>query len=152
MKRSSTLAALVFCVVFALGACGSDDSNDKSDDGASSDAISKADFLEQGNAICAQGNKGIAKVFETVDFDDQDAVATAVKEQLIPSVQGQIDRLRALGYPEGDEDTLEGIYGDAEDDLSALEADPTILFSGDPFADTNQELIDYGLTVCGSTE
>lgn len=150
MKRISTIAAVALSLTFALTACGSD-GGDKAGD-SNSDTISKADFLEQGNAICEKGNAELADIGASIDPTDPEAASTVITDELVPNVRAQIESLRALGYPDGDKDTLETIYTGAEADLDSLESDPSALFSGeDPFAETNTALVDYGLTVCGSS-
>ena len=138
MLLTRPLVALALAV--ALTGCGGDAEADK--------PIAKSDFLEQGNAICSAGNMAVDEVGDGIDKNSQDEVLTAIKEQVVPLVRGQIDDLRDLGYPDGDEDTLEGIYTDTEDVLDSWEEDPSQALDDTRMAPINERLGDYGLTEC----
>jgi hypothetical protein len=150
MKRNALwlLAAVLATGLIAAG-CGDDD-----DDDGGEESISKEDFVAQGNQICEEGDAEIdAAAEETFGNAEpsQEEVDAFVNDSVVPGIQGQIDDLRDLGAPEGDEDELDGIYEDAEAALSDIEADPTLVQGDqDPFADVSQRLSDYGLTACGS--
>ncbi len=149
--RFRSLAALAaLALTLGLAGCGGDDDT-SGDNGADSEtAISKADFVEQGNAICADGNAEIAAAADQVDPSDPAAAASFVTDTLVPNIEGQLADLRELGLPEGDEDVVSGVLDDAEGVLDEVAADPSLLTGGDPFGEVNQQLIDYGLTECGS--
>jgi len=109
------------------------------------------DFLIQGNAVCEEGNAALTSAGAGLDPTDQQSILSFVNDVLVPNLQGQIDALRALGYPDGDEQTLEAIYVDAEGVLDQAAADPTVVLSSEgAFADINTQLDDYGLTACAS--
>lgn len=150
------IAAATLCLSFTLAGCGGSDSDGSdgpgSDDTPSAAAITKADFVEQGNQICEDGNAALADALDGIDPNDPEAASTAITDQLVPNIQGQIDDLRALGYPEGDEQTLESIYTGAEDALDQISDDPSLMLTGSTVLDdTNTALVDYGLTTCGSS-
>ena len=65
-------------------------------------------------------------------------------------IQTQIDQVKALGAPSGDEATVSNFLGLAQADLNKLKSDPTILHAGksDPFADFAKVAHPYGLTAC----
>ena len=72
---------------------------------------------------------------------------------VIPSVQSQIDGIKALGAPTGDEAQVTAIVDSAQSALDKAKADPTTLLQNnpknDPFAKANQLTKAYGLTACG---
>ncbi|MDP2775362.1 MAG: hypothetical protein Q8O61_17550 [Nocardioides sp.] len=127
--------------MLVLAGCGGDD------DGGEG-AISKAEFLEQGNTICSAGNLAVDEIGGSVDKHDQEQLLTAIKEQVVPLVRGQLDDLRALGYPDGDKEILEAIYADTEDVLDSWEDDPSQALTDERMAPINERLGDYGLTKC----
>lgn len=149
------LTAIALCLTVALTGCGGSDSDGGSDGDPTSEAaaITQDELIEQGNAICDAGNAEIEAAGAEVDTTDPAALEAAITDVVIPNIRGQIADLRALGYPEGDEDTLEDIYTGAEDALDRAEADPSLMTTGDGtlFADTNAALSDYGLTTCGAS-
>src|SRR3954447_26083138 len=99
------LAAVLAVAIFAAG-CGSS-SDDSSGDTGSSDttetsaALSKAEFIKQGDAICTKGNKTIET--EANEFAEENDVNTqkptrAQKEEVIvavvaPSVRKQAEEI-----------------------------------------------------------
>jgi hypothetical protein len=144
MKGSAMLAAVAVAAVgvIAVG-CG----------GGGSDSISKSEFLTKGNEICKKGNEEVqaAVPFKKGQQPTTAEISSFVTGTVIPNTEGQINDLRNLGYPDGDKDTLNAIYDDAQKELDTLKSDPTSL-SGKSFTDVNQRLIDYGLTECGSNQ
>jgi len=148
------LLAVLALAVFAAGCGGSDDG----DDSTSTASITKSEFLAQGNAICKKGNQEIDSDFESFakkhDLKQNDgltdAEATEASEEiLIPNVQKQVDQIRALGPPEGQEAQVDAILSAAQKGIDELEKDPTaIQGNNDPFAEANKLAKDYGLTAC----
>lgn len=156
------LIALFACLVpFALIAagCGSSDNTE-----STATALTKAEFLKQGNAICAKGNEEIEEEFETFvkksNLKKSEEPSNAEKEEiaeniLIPKIQQQIDGIRALGAPEGEEEQVEEILDAAEEALNKVEEDPVAFISEEnnqAFEKVNQLSREYGLTVCGEEE
>jgi hypothetical protein len=146
MKRNVLLMlAGALAVGLIAAGCGGDDDDD------SSDALTKQEFIAQGNAICKAGNAEIdAAAEETFAKNGQPTPAESdafVTDTVVPNVQGQIDDMRALGIPEEDADQVNGILDEAEGIVDELEADPSSI-EGDPFAPVNGDLKDYGLTTC----
>jgi hypothetical protein len=122
-------------------------------------ALSKDDFLKQGNAICDAGNKEIAAaddVFETSSEEPQpEAIKAFLKDKLIPSVTRQIDAIDKLKPPKDLEAAVDKLVKDAKAALDELkkkaDSDPASVFAGsDPFADANKEASAIGLTACGA--
>jgi hypothetical protein len=139
MQLTRPLVALCLALTLALAGCGGDEAGEP---------ITKRDFLGQGNTICAAGSLAVDDVGNSVDQNDEKQLLNAIREQVVPLVRGQIDDLRALGYPEGDKDTLEAIYTDAEGVLASWEDDPASALEDERMAPINERLGDYGLTEC----
>ena len=150
MRKASTLigAALVAGALFA--GCGGGDSSD-----TTATALSKAEYQKQGNAICAKGNKVIAaqvqKQFKNGQ-PTQQQIEQFATETAIPTIQNEIDQLRALPAPSGDEATVNAIYDAAQQGIDAAKKDPSIIAQDNPqaFAKANKLAKAYGLGVCGS--
>jgi hypothetical protein len=64
-------------------------------------------------------------------------------------IQGEIDGLRALGAPAGDEQQVDAILNEAQSALDKTKQDPSVLANTDPFKKANQDAKAYGLTACG---
>lgn len=152
MRRPHVLSAAALVLALSLTACGGDDDegSDGGSGGASSD-ITKAEFVEQGNAICAAGNEELRVAAEPIDSSDQAAIEAYATDVLVPNIRGQLDDLRDLGFPEADADVLESTLAEADAVLDDVEADPSLITStDDPFSEVNDTLTEYGLVECGS--
>jgi len=136
------MLALLATVALVGAGCGGDDEE--------AEALTKAEFIEQGNAICAEGNKEIeAAAQEFPDEPSESEVETFASDTLVPNIQEQIDGLRDLGPPEGDEDTVEEITSSAQEALDQVDEDPQLLLSSDdPFNEANDLAEEYGLEEC----
>jgi hypothetical protein len=149
MRKSLYALAVVALATIAVGCGDSDDSS----------SLSKAQFVKKGNAICTKGNEDINKGFEKFSREhklseqnqpNQAELAEAAEEILLPRVTEQIEALRGLGAPEGDEAKVEKILGAAEKAVEEAEEDPRSLRgSNTPFSKPNKLAREYGLTVCG---
>ena len=142
MQFTRPLVGLTLALTLGLAGCGGDDEGD--------DPIAKADFLERGNTICVAGSMAVDDVGNSVDQNDQEQLLAAIKDQVVPLVRGQIDDLRALGYPDGDKGTLEAIYADTEGVLDGWEDDPSQALDDERMSPINKRLGDYGLTQCAA--
>ncbi len=145
-------------VVLALvtsASCGDDDDKDASNDVATTvsvvpAAISKADFLVQANALCTTFQETLDAAAVGVSTEAEEA--ELITNVLVPELRSTLDAIRALGIPEGDEALLNGLFDETNALLDTFATDPTALMSApaNPFAETNAQLVEYGLTVCGS--
>jgi hypothetical protein len=148
---------LRFTLSFAIGAtliaavaagCGSSDSNS-----TSTAPLSKASYLAKGNAICKAGQQKQDAAQQALGQNPTQAQLTAyATATVIPNIQSQIDQVKALGAPSGDEATVSNFLGLAQADLNTVKSDPTILFTRkiDPFSDFAKVAHPYGLTACAA--
>ena len=140
--RALTAVAIAAVVPIAAAGCGGEDH------------LSKSEFLSQGNAVCAKGNKEIdaeaTKVFSESKPPSEAEFQKFANDTLTPNIQGQIDGVDDLSPPADDEDQVNAIVDSAQAALDKVKADPTILENdkNDPFADANKKAKDYGLTAC----
>jgi hypothetical protein len=159
MKMRTTLMALAASGAIALTACGGDDSSDSSSTAAETTStaaatITKDEFIKQGNEICVAGNKEIdasaQEVFSKGAKPSEEDVAKFGTDTVAPSVQSQIDAIRALGAPEGDEEVITQALDDAQSGVDQINEDPSSVANGPPDLDKGaKELQAYGLTACG---
>jgi hypothetical protein len=158
MKRY--LILMLGCVVAAgliAAGCGSDDNGN--DDSSSSTSgtgtdttasLSKAQWIEQADAICKESNDTIEAGSPGNDATSQE-VDAYVTDTIVPAVQSQLDDIRALGTPTEEGDQADAIIQEAQTALDQLKSDPTALSKGqDPFADANADAQAFGLKECGS--
>ena len=156
--NKSLLALLAGALAIALGAAGCGSSDDSSSESTTS--LTKVEFVKEGNAICTKGNTKINSEFEAFSKDrnlsETKAPSKAVQEEaaeeiLIPLISSQVEELRALGTPEGDEGEVDEILTGAEEAIEEGEEDPISLIGGSSpkFKEVNKLAREYGLTVCG---
>ena len=119
-------------------------------------ALSKSEFVSQANAICREGNRETDAAFENFDNETSDAEAeTVIEDTFVPSVQRQIDEIRDLGAPEGDEAKVDHMLDLAQADLDRIAEEPGIVLNSedvDQFADFAKIGHPYGLTECDAPE
>ena len=148
LKGAAIAAALI--VGLAAAGCGSSSSSSKSTSSTATPAITKAAFLAKANAICTQGNKVTNAAAATLGKSPSQAqVIALVKSTDVPSIQTQIDGIRALGAPSGDQATVTNILSLAQADLNKVKSNPTLLAgTTSPFANFAKIAHPYGLTAC----
>jgi hypothetical protein len=148
-------ATLTVCVVLATTGCGDDKVRGAGDD--SETTSTRAEYIEQADAICEQGNADLEAA--TSEFFAGKPHPTARQERtfatrvFVPKLQAQLAELRELQIPEGDEEDVTAIYDAVSAALDEISADPSS-FGGEPpagFRDASRLAVEYGFQVCGST-
>jgi hypothetical protein len=155
----ASLVALAALVLLAAGCGGDGGESDTAPAGDSSGSISKAEFVERGNAICKEGNEDLASGIQEFAEDNglsgsdqpsQEELEGLATDVLLPAIDEQVEKLRELGAPKGQEKEVEKFLDNAEAAIAELEADPGMLTEeGSPFTDVNGEAVALGLIVCG---
>lgn len=133
---SICLSSLLAAILLSAG-CG----------GGGDDGISKAEFISSADAICK-------KLHDELDAKSQgitkrDAAVEFFKDEAIPSAQDEIDQIRALGSPEGDEKTVDALLSAVQDALDRAKADPSSI-DDHTFDEADKLAQGYGLAECGS--
>jgi hypothetical protein len=163
MRSAALLAAALAAGLIAAG-CGDDDETTTSAatttastgatgaTGATGEALTKQEFIKQADQICASGDKTINEAFNGLGNgqpSDQE-FEQVITDTVVPEVQGEIDGIRALTPPAGDEDAVSAILNAAQGALDEVKDDPSVLQDqqGDPFQEANQLAKDYGLKEC----
>jgi len=145
-------------VILVLAGCGGGSSSTES-----TSSLTKAEFVKKGNAICAKGEKeveaGVEGFIKENNFSEKKPPTGAqmealAEEVLLPTVRKQLDEIRALGIPSGEEQEVEAIFVAVEEGIEKTEEDPSAFAEGGsgPFVKANKLAREYGLTVCGSEE
>ncbi|GAB2980512.1 hypothetical protein [Nocardioides montaniterrae] len=140
LALATTLAATL-----ALAGCGGSDDPTP---------LTHAQLVKQGNAICKQGTKDVAAVVKKVTKHGKPtraAVLKATKEQIVPIIQDQRDRLDALEPPKTDAVKYADLIAAIDKAIAAVKADPAAAMAASPFDAANQLANGLGLTVCGKS-
>lgn len=157
---AKTLMAMLVAVAAIAIIAGCGGGSDSSSTEATASSLTKAEFLKQGNAICAKGNKEIEEGFEEFAKEhhfskksqpSQVELEEAAEEVLIPRIRREIDGISALGAPNGEEAEVEAVLAAAEKGLEEGEENPgAMVEEGEgPFKEANKLARDYGLVKCG---
>ena len=154
------IALLAAAAVLALIAAGCGGSDEGTTDTSTTPALTKAEFIKQANEICGRTNKQFEDEFER--FAEKEATSQsqqlnrsqlrkAAETLFIPIIGQQLEEIRALGAPQGDEQQVDKILSSAEKALEEARQDPTVLFVEDagPFVEANKLATAYGLDKCG---
>ena len=133
---------LLLSMALGAAACGDDDDSE-------STSITKEEFVERANQVCAEGDGDLEGVPEPESLEEATDI---IRERLIPSLRRQIDEIRDIGFPEADRERLSDTFDRAEEVLDEVEADVegALESQEDPFDEVNEELADYGLDECAS--
>jgi hypothetical protein len=165
---SAVLAALACALVVA--GCGSDSSSSSDSDGSSSSdspPITQALFVVKGDGICEKGRKEVEadfaaylkkeKIKELGESSESAAEtkkheAEIVETIALPALREQVEKLKALGIPDGAEDETEEFLEAVEEDIAIGEEDPQALFSSaeKTFAESDKIAKEIGFEVCGN--
>lgn len=121
-------------------------------------SLTKAEFVKQANAICTKNQREMEEQFELFSSKLKDRagaspnVVKAFKEEVanvaIPGLEKQIEELRALPVPSGEEENVELILERQEETLEKVKEEPEFRTSGGPYEELNKPASDYGLTEC----
>jgi hypothetical protein len=156
-----------FALLAALGAlavagCGGDDDTSSTTgtsgtSGVTGTALTQEEWAKQADAICATADKEVDAAGEEIfggQQPSQDQIDGFVTDTLVPSIQGQLDAIRALTPPEDIADDVTSFLDDANAALDEIRDDPSLVSAnGDegPFTEVNQQAKDLGLAECGSS-
>ncbi len=137
-------AALIVGV--GLSGCGSSSTTNT----ATTPTITKADFIAKSNAICAKGNKeqqaGFAVYGKKHSLKPNQEPTKAQETELVnsvfvPNVQSQIDAVKALGVPSGEEQQVNSALEASQQALNKVKAKPELAFAKtSPFAAAGKQL------------
>jgi hypothetical protein len=153
--RGVFVAAAIVVALILAGCGGGGDSSTS----ASTGSISKAAFIKQADAVCQKGTErmqrailGFLKQHKDVKRPNKAQSEKLVGSAIVPSVRTEIEELKALDVPEGDEERVEAIIGALEEGLETAEGNPeAVVGSSDAVFGISGRLAgEYGAEVCGS--
>jgi hypothetical protein len=140
------LLGLLLAVALVVAGCGGGDDNSDT----TTVSLTKSEWIAKADAICRQGNQEIQQAAQQ-QFGNQKPTAAEVRQfgvdTALPNTQTQVDKIRALGAPSGDEDQVNRILDTVQADIDKAKAAGDVEDS--TFADGNALAKQYGLKVCG---
>ena len=124
--------------------------------GSDDDSPTKAEFIQQADAICKKAHDEFEKDFQQAFGNERPSNAQLEKfatSNLVPGTQGEIDEISALEPPPGDETEVEAIIDAVQGGVDKIKADPGILLPSvpeDPLAKGHQLAKQYGMKECAT--
>ncbi len=151
-KYIALLLTIAFSGAAVFAGCGGDDSSDS--DTTQVEAPTKAEYIAQADEICQTHSDKIDEL--TAEFDEntgKEEVMTFTEETYIPTLQEEVDQLKELTPPEGEEEAVESMLTALDEGVGVLADDPEAVLNGgeNPLADASAQAQEFGLKVCGST-
>ncbi|HMD52216.1 MAG TPA: hypothetical protein VKG62_05820 [Solirubrobacteraceae bacterium] len=147
LAGAARLGALTAGVIaLALGALGCGGGGGSTS--AQAVTMTKAEFVAKANAICAKDDPQLSEASAKLAALHTPAEVTAgVRSSFVPAIEGQVQEIRALGSPTGEQAATATMLRLVQGDLARLKADPGLV-STDIFHDFAQVAHAYGLTSC----
>jgi hypothetical protein len=149
-KRSIAVLAGAVALAFLSGCGGGDDE----------EALTRAQFIKQGDAVCTEANERSAKLYNA--FLKENATSSGPKKSfeeegievgekvIVPNAELQAAGLAELPPPEGEEEKVDAIVGAIEAGLTKVKANPSSFYGKSyPFEEANRLMSEYGFEVCG---
>jgi hypothetical protein len=149
---------VLLIAAFLVAGCGSSSSSSTTTSTVAT--ISKAEFVAKGNAICAAGSKTQEAAFTAFakknglkenEQPTKAQQAEAVNTILLPDIQTQINAVKNIGAPSGEEQQVSSALETAEQELSKVKANPELAFGKESaFLGAGEKLHALGLTKCAA--
>ncbi len=146
------LFAAIVAMALLFAGCGGGSDSSKS--------ISKEEFIAKADAICKQSNERMAAAFGKFLKDNPDLTKPSdprlqplVGDVMVPNLKREIEELKELGIPDGDQEKVDAMISALEEGLETAENDPkavTGTSSDAIFGIASRIGGEYGLKVCGS--
>ena len=107
------------------------------------------DFAADASKICQEGKEAIEQIYVDLGSNpDPTALDDAVTGRIVPTIQGQVDDIRALGVPEQGAAELERFLREAESALDEVAKTPSLLFGAEPFGEASLLAVRLGIPAC----
>jgi hypothetical protein len=154
--RFARLALLVIAVLPVLAGCGGGNSSTLGDPGSTGEgAITKAELISKGDAICRRADKIRLERLHAYTKKHPESsysvagLETEIKQAFLPPVAAEIEELVALEVPEGDAAELEKILKGFEKAVHMAEKKPRIILQPTgPFQVPDELAARYGFKDC----
>lgn len=147
-RRVPRVIAVAATLAVGLMAAGCGSSGKTTSASTTAAALSKPEFLAQGNALCAKGNQTLGAAEKALGKQPTEAQFKAyVADTFAPAIQDQIDGIRALAAPSGDQADITNMLNVAQTELNQVKGHPAML-NEKTFTNFAKLAHPYGLTAC----
>lgn len=145
-KHKGGTVTFLLTTALALGACG----------GGDDPRLTKAEFVEQGSAICGATSARIESASQSAFSEPGkipalDEISSFAADTVAPTIEEEVERLSELRPPEDDVERIDDILQAGSDGVDTVRQDPTIILnsSDDGFGRYQELSAAYGLENCG---
>jgi hypothetical protein len=155
--RRRMIRGLALMAALIVGVCVAGCGSSSSTTTETTAAITKAEFVAKGNAVCVKGEKAqeaeINAYIKKNGLEKQKPTKAQnveiVETVLAPNIQSQINGVKALGAPSGEERQVNSALELSQQTLEKIEANPELAFGkGNAFAAAGKQLHALGLKEC----
>lgn len=155
--RRRMICGLALMAALIVGVCVAGCGSSSSTTTETTAAITKAEFVAKGNAVCVKGEKAqeaeINAYIKKNGLENQKPTKAQnveiVETVLAPNIQSQINGVKALGAPSGEEQQVNSALELSQQTLERIEANPELAFGkGNVFAAAGKQLHALGLKEC----
>jgi hypothetical protein len=125
--------------------------------GESGGGVSKASFVARAESVCSRdyertkvGYQSFVGRAKGKPFSTEAEIEGFADTVLVPSKRREVEELRSLGVPSGDEDEVDAILGAYEEGIAVAEEDPraAVLSTSGVFVEATELAEAYGLEKC----
>jgi hypothetical protein len=158
----SLIVVLAFASV-VVGCGGSSDDSNSSSAQPTSESLTKAEFIKQGDAICKATDEKQKAVLNAYLKKEKPEISSKEAEEALqikmveaaglPPIQAEAEELGELEAPSGDEAEIAAIVAGIEEAAEKAKEDPTSLLEGapkGPFTDVDKLATEYGFKACNN--
>lgn len=155
--RKRMICGLALPAALIVGVCVAGCGSSSSTTTETTAAITKAEFVAKGNAVCVKGEKAqeaeINAYIKKNGLEKQKPTKAQnveiVETVLAPNIQSQINGVKALGAPSGEEQQVNSALELSQQTLEKIEANPELAFGKrNAFAAAGKQLHALGLKEC----
>jgi hypothetical protein len=145
-KRGAVLLLGILALALLAAGCGGGDG----DDASAETAITKAEFVKQGNAICQKATEKFSRQAEALleELGADESPGDRPATDLVSLLETEADEIRALGAPAGDEAEVDAILSGIEQTADSLESGEGSGDGTSAYAQAEKPADAYGLDAC----
>jgi hypothetical protein len=153
LPRGANAIALALAFLAFLGGCGGDADDHGVIASDYDDVIVKADFIQAATEACESRTAQIRaqgqRIYKAAASKPEAAIARELVDKVIaPNFEGQLEDLRALDPPSGEEEDVEIVIDEIEGMLNRMKEGKTVGRTA-PYRKSENYAAAYGLPACG---
>ncbi len=155
IRVTALIIGLIAAGLVWAGCGGSSDSSSE----VTASSISKGQFIKEADAACKEAEERIQKDFKTFTSENknlanptEDQFSELIETVLVANIEQELEDIRALGAPSGDEEKVEAILAARTEGTEEAEAQPKLAVQGTlpGFEKADKLATEYGFKTCAT--